>query len=99
MKYRVLWSISEDKWLPVMKKWVSMSSQERGNAGESVKIIGRWHDVVGRTGVLILESDDLAAVQRYLGIWNPHMTINITPVIDDEEAAAIGRHIIPDDDG
>ncbi len=96
MKFRVTWSIHEDKWLPVLKKWISMSPQERANAGDGVKIIGRWLDMAGRTGVLIVESNDLGAVQRYIGHWNPYMAIELTPVVDDEESAAIARQIVAD---
>jgi len=71
-----------------------MSPQEQTNAGEGVKIIGRWHDLAARTGVIILESNDLAAVQRYIGLWNPHMEIDLAPVLDDEEATAVYRQII-----
>jgi hypothetical protein len=96
MKFMINWSIDEDKWLPVLKKWTSMSPQERANTGEGVKMIGRWIDMAGRTGVLIVESNDLAAVHRYVGLWNPYMDIDLTPVVDDEESAAIGRQIIAD---
>lgn len=50
--------------------------------------------MVARTGVLIVEATDLAAVLRYSGQWNPHMDIEITPVVDDEESAAIGKDIV-----
>lgn len=94
MKFRVLWKIEQDKWLPVLKVWTGMTPQERANAGDGVKIIGRWHDTASRTGVAIIESNDIAAVQRYIGMWNPHMDIELAPVVDDEEAAAIGRQIL-----
>jgi len=96
MKFMINWRIPEDKWLPVLKKWVSMSPQERANTGDGVKMIGRWLDMAGRTGVLIVESNDLAAVHRYIGQWNPYMDIDLTPVVDDEESAAISRQIIAD---
>ena len=96
MKFMINWSIDEDKWLPVLKKWVSMSPQERSNTGDGVRMIGRWLDMAGRTGVLIVESNDLAAVHRYIGQWNPYMDIDLTPVVDDEESAAISRQIIAD---
>ena len=96
MKFMINWSIDEDKWLPVLKKWVSMSPQERANTGDGVKMIGRWLDMAGRTGVLIVESNDLAGVHRYIGQWNPYMDIDLTPVVDDEESAAISRQIIAD---
>jgi hypothetical protein len=96
MKFMIRWAVGEDKWLPVLKKFVAMSPQERADAGAGVEIVGRWHDMAGRTGVLIVESNDLAAVQRYLGRWNPYMDLELMPAVDDEEAAAIGRQMISD---
>ena len=96
MKFRINWSIPQDKWLPVLKTWIAMSPQERANTGDGVKFIGRWHDMSSRTGVLIVESNDIAAVQRYVGKWNPHMEVDIAPVVDDEESAAIARQVVAD---
>jgi hypothetical protein len=94
MKFRALWKIDQDKWLPVLKVWTGMTPQERANAGDGVKIIGRWHEMASRTGVLIVEANDIAAVQRYIGMWNPHMAVDLAPVVEDEEAAVIGKQII-----
>jgi hypothetical protein len=44
MKFMATWSVPQDKWLPLCKRWASMSAEERAHAGESVKIIGRWGD-------------------------------------------------------
>ena len=96
MKFRINWSIPQDKWLPVLKTWIAMSPQERANTGDGVKFIGRWHDMSSRTGVLIVESNDIVAVQRYVGKWNPHMEVDIAPVVDDEESAAIARQVVAD---
>src|SRR5262245_46679072 len=92
MKFRVNWSIQQDQWLPLYKRWSLMSPQERANEfPEGGKLLGRWHDMAGRTGVLIIESNDLAAVHRWLGRWNPYLDVDLTPVVDDEESAALGR--------
>ena len=96
MKFMASWMIEQNNWLPVCKRWASMSPQERANAGEGVKIIGRWLDMAARTGVAIFESDDLAAVQRYVGQWNAYMDIDLVPVLDDEESAAVARQIVAD---
>jgi len=96
MKFVGTYAVSEDKWLPVLKKWVSMSPKERTEAGEGVEIIGRWHDMAARTGVVVFQSDNLAAVQRYAGLWNPYMEIRLVPVVDDEESAAVARQILAD---
>jgi len=44
----------------------------------------------------IFQSDDLAAVQRYVGQWNAYMDIVLVPVLDDEESAAVARQIVAD---
>ena len=94
MKFSITWQISQDKWLPVLETWTGLTPEQRADAGEGVKIIGRWHDLANRSGVLIVESADIGAVSRYLGVWNPHMEINIVPVVDDEESAAVARQIL-----
>ena len=94
MKFMVNWSIDQDKWIPILDMWSSMSAEERADAGEGVRIIGRWHDLGGRTGVAILEAEDTAAVHVYLGQWNPHMDIDVTPVLDDEESAKAARAMV-----
>ena len=96
MKFMVSWSIDQENWLPLLKKWSSMTPDERASAGEGVKIVGRWHDMASRGGVAILEATDLKAVNRYLGQWNPAMEIDIAPVLDDEESAAVGQALVED---
>jgi hypothetical protein len=53
-------------------------------------LIGHRHDTGGRTGRAIFESDSAVALQGYAGQWSPHLDIEITPVVEDEEAAQIG---------
>ena len=96
MKFMVTWDIPQGNWLPVIKMFSSMSPAERANYGDEVTPIGRWHDVVGRKGVVIVESNSFAAVQRYMGRWNPHMELQITPVVEDEEAAEVCNQILAD---
>ena len=98
MKLICHWRIPHDNCLPVLKKFTSMSPQEQKNAGDGVTIIGRWHDVAARTGVVIFESNDPALVQRYLGQWNPYMEIDLAPVLDDDESTAVYRQILASND-
>jgi hypothetical protein len=94
MKFMATWSIREDKWLPILKLWVSMTPQQRADGGDGVRILGRWHDVAARGGVVILEATDLAAALRYAGQWNPHMDLRLVPVLDDEETAVVAGQIL-----
>jgi hypothetical protein len=41
MKFMVSWSIEQDKWMPVLKKWSSMTAKDRADVGQGVKMIGR----------------------------------------------------------
>jgi hypothetical protein len=96
MKFMVHWSIDQENWLPIMKKWGSMTAAERADAGDGVKIVGRWHDTASRTGVAIVETNDAPALQRYLGRWNPSMDLDIAPVLDDEETATLAQALVED---
>lgn len=94
MKFMAKWSIHEDKWIPILKLWASLTPPQRADAGQGVKIIGRWHDMAAREGVVILEAADLAGALRYAGQWNPHMAITMVPVVEDEDSAAIAKQIV-----
>jgi Protein of unknown function (DUF3303) len=96
MKFMLTFTYPAGNFLQVVKAWGSMSPQERASAGEGVKKIGHWHDVVGRRGVVIVEANDLAAVGRWTGGWNASVDFVITPVLDDEEAGAVARQITAD---
>jgi hypothetical protein len=94
MKFKVDWAIDQDKWLEVLEIFSSMSPEERADAGDGVQILGRWHDMTARSGVAIFEASDLGALTRYLLMWNPHMELEIAPVMDDEETAALATSIL-----
>ena len=95
----VSWSIDQDKWIPILEKWNSMTPQQHADAGEGVTILGRWHEMAGRTGVAILEASDAIAVHRYLNQWNPHMDMDVAPVLDDEECTKAVEAILQDHAG
>jgi hypothetical protein len=94
MKFLVTWNIPHDTWIPVLKTFTAMTPEQRADAGDGVEIVGRWHDVVARTGVAILEAKDVKAVQRYALRWNPYMALTIAPVVEDEDAAAVYRSLV-----
>ena len=94
MKFMTNWTIVQDKWLPILERWGGMTAAERADTGPGVTLIGRWHDTAGRRGVAIFEATDLAALATYLGQWNPYMDIDIAPVFDDEESAAVARAVM-----
>ena len=96
MKFRANYRIPHDNWLPVLQKFSSMTPAERADVGEGVRLIGRWHDMSSRTGVAIIESSEAAAVERFIGQWNPYMDVDLAPVLDDEETAAVAQQVLAD---
>jgi len=43
-----------------------------------------------------MEATDLAALNRCLGQWNPFMDMDVAPVLDDEESAAVAKTVVAD---
>jgi hypothetical protein len=93
MKYLVTWRVHEDNRHEVLKAFAAMSDADEEKDLSGVKLIGRWHDLVGFTGVAIAETDDVHAISKWLLHWNAAIDIDCTPVLDDVEARAIGREL------
>ena len=99
MKFMVLWEVHEDKRHDVLQGFSEMTAaDDADDLGENVKLIGRWHDLVGFTGVAICEASDPTAVQRWLLNWNEVIDVEVRPVLDDEETRAVGRDLFADDE-
>ena len=82
--------------MPIIEVFSSMTPEQRADVGDSVKMIRRWHETNSKTGVAIMETTDLAALNRYLCQWNPFMKIEVAPVLDDEETAALAKAVLAD---
>ena len=96
MKFKVEWSMGCEGYLDILNIFSSMTPEQRADVGDGVTMIGRWHDNNSRSGVAIMETTDLAALNRYLGQWNPYMDIDVSPVLDDEETAALAKDVLAD---
>ena len=92
MKFLVTWRVHDEQRHDVLKAFSQMTAKDdQADLGDSLKLIGRWHDVVGFTGVAICEADDASAVASWLLNWNHVLDADVTPVLDDEETRAVGR--------
>ena len=96
MKFKVEWSMGGEGFLDILNIWSSMTPEQRADTGDNVKLIGRWHETASKTGVAIMETTDLAALDRYLNQWNPLMKVEVAPVLDDEETAALAKGVLAD---
>ena len=96
MKFKVEWSMGCEGYLDILNVFSSMTPEQRADVGDDVTMIGRWHDTNSRSGVAIMETTDLAALNRYLNRWNPFMEVEVVPVLDDEETAALAKDVLAD---
>jgi hypothetical protein len=94
MKFMVTWCLHQDKRREVLEHWCSLSPEERAATTPGVTLIGRWHNEAELTGVGIFETDDAAALSAYLLQWNHLMDMDIAPVLDDEESAAVAKQAL-----
>lgn len=99
MKFMVTWEVHPDKRLDVMKAWVALGRKGRGDVGKGVRLIGRWHNSAEYNGVAIMDAKDIKDLYRYLGKWNTAMDLTVSPVLDDEESARLGRAVLNDAKG
>ena len=56
---------------------------------EGVKMTGRWHCVHGREGFLVCETNDAAALTKWIEDWCDLLTFRVLPVIDDQTVGQI----------
>lgn len=92
MKLMVTWQLHPGKMQETLARFSALNArQERALAGKSVKLLGRWHDLVRGKGVAIYETDDATAFTRYAMEWNKSMDLDISVVLDDEETRALGK--------
>ena len=56
---------------------------------EGVQMLGRWHCTGERRGVMILESDDMTLVMKFMRQWNDVLNFKITPVVGDAQLAEV----------
>lgn len=92
MKFMLTWRLHQEKRQDALKGFSAMTAEDdKADMGDKVRLIGRWHDVAGGTGVAIFESDDAVALSNWALNWNPVLDAVVTPVLDDEETRALGK--------
>jgi hypothetical protein len=92
MKFLITWRIHDQHRGDALKAFSAMTeADDQADLGDSVKLIGRWHDVISFTGLAICESDDASAVANWILNWNTILDAEVTPVLDDDETRALGR--------
>ena len=92
MKFMITWRMHPGKLHEALEKFSQMTPEDDQTLmGAEVKLVGRWHDVVGGRGVAIVESTSAEAVSRYSLKWNTYMNLDTAVVLDDAETRAIAK--------
>ena len=91
MKFMVTWKVHTDKRHEALKTFSAMNDNDDSRDLGGVRLIGRWHDIIGFTGVAIAETDDPKALSDWLLNWNGVIDVQSVPVLDDNETRELGR--------
>ncbi len=60
-----------------------------GKPPEGVKLLGQWNAISDAKGVSLFESEDPIAIAKWAQDWSDLMTIEIYPVITNENLAKL----------
>jgi len=82
MKFMVSWRIAPGHHKPAAEGFLATGAP----TPEGVKLAGRWHAPGSGRGWALLESDDLTAVAAHVGRWASLLEVDVTPVLEDNEA-------------
>jgi hypothetical protein len=82
MKFMVAWKISPGNYKAAVERFLSTGAPDP----KGVKTIGRWHAPGSANGWHVIEGD-ATGVAELEAVWGDLLEIQITPVIEDGEAA------------
>jgi hypothetical protein len=83
MKYMLTWKIAPSH--------IKLAAEAFLKAGapmpNGLNLIGRWHAPGSAYGWAVVEANDPTAVARHVAQWEHLLEFQVTPVIEDAEAA------------
>lgn len=68
---------------------VARFKETAGAPPAGVKMLARWHDVGRLTGYTLCEADDPVALATWSHRWVDLMTIEVFPVVNDEQLVKV----------
>jgi len=78
--------------LPLMRTVRSIcipGAATRSTPPQGVKVIGRWHSVVGGRGVTVYEANDAQLIAQWAQQWSDVISFEIYAAIDDAGFAKV----------
>tara|TARA_B100001093_G_C26840877_1_gene1020493 strand:+ start:1518 stop:1826 length:309 start_codon:yes stop_codon:yes gene_type:complete len=87
MLFQVSWSISPHKRLECWEIFGNMKPEDDlKDAGENIKVIGRWHQMGGGGGTCICECNNAADLNSWMLNWASICDLTVVPVVEDSVA-------------
>jgi hypothetical protein len=81
MKFMLTFTLEPDKRNEAIKRFMKTG----GQPPKGVKLLGRWTRADFSQGYDLLETDDPAALTEMALQWSDLMTLEIVPVVEDQE--------------
>ena len=89
MLFQITWSISSANRVQCWNNFGKMTPEDDlKDAGEGIKVHGRWHHLSGSGGVCIAECEDASLLNSWMLNWAPVCDISVVPVVDDATSRA-----------
>ena len=89
MKHMITWTIAPEHYKAAVKRFLKSG----GPATKGLKSLGRWHAAGSTRGFHLVEGTD-AAIAEHNAEWADLLTMEVTPVVEDDVAGAIGAKIL-----
>ena len=85
-----------DKKMDCFKAFSKMTPEDDvKDAGDLVKIVGRWHTLGGGSGVCICETDSVESLTSWMLNWAGMCDIDVIPVIEDATVRKVVSEKLP----
>jgi hypothetical protein len=81
MLYMTRWSIKEENFPAVIERFATADPQ----TPEGVTMLGRWHQMGSGDGFSLFETDDPAALARFVMAWGDLVDQEVCAVVEDAE--------------
>jgi hypothetical protein len=83
MKYMITWTIPPDTYTEAVEIFLSTGAP----MSEGLTSLGRWHAPGSSYGWVLVETEDAVTLAQHMAEWANLLDLQVTPVIEDEEAA------------
>lgn len=89
MLFLISWSINSENRVACWNAFGNMTpADDLKDAGDNIKVVGRWHNMGGGGGVCIADCNNAADLNSWMLNWSPICEISAVPVVDDASARA-----------